>query len=429
MLTVLLASWLATASHAPTLSCSGPHVPPTDFDDRGMPITMEFAVASSPSTTPQAVVERTARDLLVQRLCRLADPKSCAPLAAAAKSWAFTREKDTVCAMAVLRSTDLESWRDQLAPDLHAELRSALAFLVPPTAEAPRGLLSFGKRKKRAAVVVVDRITDVGAPGGLRADWLLGRVRGVLGELDVEMREPPKGWDGVRPPRDVEFLLRGNLVERIDPKKQLPVLEVAFVAVDARGVEKSAHPFVVPAALAPAPPAPVQTPPPTAGLSLHVETRAGGNLCPGDFTQLHVTNETDDALYVRVVNLDQAGEALVIFPSADGNDELVGAHQTVSLSPDGFTVEGEPGGRERYVAIASRTLDGLGRFRDIRGACRFPTDDARKLGNGARIEGAFRATTGFTLLDDVRCKKVLPLPDKALAAQALSELPWCPALD
>ena len=430
MLAALFFSLLAAPSTAPSLTCGGPYVPPTDFDERGRPIVMEFAVASGSSTTPQAEVERTARDLLVQRLCRLADAKSCAPLTAAAMPYAFARDKSGVCAMAVLRSTDLEKWRDGLAPDLTARLRTSLAFLVPPTSERPRGILPFSKpRKRAAAIVVVDRINDLGAPGGIRADWLLGRVRGVLADLDVEMREPPRGWDGARPPRDVEFVLRGSLVERVDPVQQLPVIEVSFVAVDGRGVSRPSLPFTIPAALAPAAPAPVQTPPPTAGLSIHVETRAGGSLCPGDFTQLHVTNESDDPLYVRVVNLDQAGEALVIFPPAEGRDELIGPHQGVALSADGFTVEGTAGGRERYVAIASRTLEGLGIFRDIRGTCRFKPGDARSLNGGSRIDGAYRATAGFTLLDDVRCKKVLPLPDKDLAAQALDQLPWCAPLE
>jgi hypothetical protein len=427
MLTALFLSLLAAPS--PSFRCAGPYVPPTDFDERGRPITMEFAVASDSATTPQADVERQARELLVNRLCRLADAKSCAPLMAAAMPHAFAREPNGVCAMAVLRTTDLEKWRDGLAPDLTTRLRTSLSFLVPPAPEKPRGLMPSAKAKKRVAVVVVDRINDLGAPGGIRADWLLGRVRAVLADLDVELREPPRGWDGSRPPRDVEFVLRGSLVERVDPVQQIPVIEVSFVAVDSRGVSRASSPFVIPAALAPAPPAPVHTPPPTTGLSVHVETRAGGNLCPGDYTQLHVTNETDEPLYVRVVNLDQAGEAIVIFPPAEGRDELVGARQSVALSPDGFTVEGAAGGRERYIAIASRTLEGLGLFRDIRGVCRFHPADARALNGGARVEAAYRATAGFTLLDDVRCKKILPLPDKKLAATALDQLPWCAPLE
>jgi len=419
---------LSLLSAPPVFTCAGPYVPPTDFDDRGTPITLEFAVATAPSSTPRANVERAARELLVQRLCRLADPSSCAPLAVAAKNWAFAQDKTTTCAMAVLRATDLESWRDQLAPDLTAELCAALAFLVPPPASTPHGPLPL-PRKKRAAVVVLDRVTDAGAPGGLRADWLLGRVRAVLADLDVEMREPPRGWDGAKLPREVEFLLRGSIVERVDPRKQLPVLEIAFVAVDERGVARSSRPFTVPAALAPAAPTTVSLPPPTAGLSLHVETRPGGNLCPGDYTQITVSNETDEALYVRVLNLDQAGEALMIFPPEQGRDELVPARTTVSLSAEGFTVEGLPGGRERYVAIAARTPEGLGRFRDIRGTCRFQPADARTLNAGARIEAAFRAATGFTLLDDVRCKKVLPLPDAQLTATALDQLPRCARLE
>ena len=47
---------------------------------------------------------------------------------------------------------------------------------------------------------------------------------------------------------------------------------------------------------------------------------------------------------------------------------------------------------------------------------------------GAEVEGVETAP-GFTLLDDVRCKKAIPLPDPKLVAQALGEIPFCKPLD
>lgn len=418
-------------SAAPAFSCTGPWVPPTDFDNvRGLPVELEFAVASAAPTTPPEYVEEQARRQLVNKLCRLAEPASCGLLAEKVKLWEAKTEKDKRCAMAVVSSADLEYWRTALAPDLDAELKKALKPLMPALDELPqKKALLTGKVKPRTVMVIVGGVHDNGAPGGLRAEWLLGRVRGVFTDMGVVMREPPRGWNGSRLPKDVELLVRGALVERVDPKRQLPVLEATFSAVDGKGVVRTARPFTMPAALAPQPPRPVTTPPPLTGLALHAETRRGGNLCPGDYTQLHVTNESDEELYVRVFNIDDNGEVLLLFPSETRPDDRLPAGKSVTLSSDGFTVEGGPGGRERYVALAARGPEGLGRFKDMRGTCRFQPTDARQLANGKKLEAAYRATAGFTLLDDVRCGKVIPLPDKQLQVGLLAELPWCPPLE
>ena len=78
---------------------------------------------------------------------------------------------------------------------------------------------------------------------------------------------------------------------------------------------------------------------------------------------------------------------------------------------------------------ASSTVSGISVTKEMRGTCRFRPQDAKLLWSGKKLEAAYRATAGFTLLDDVRCKKVIPLPDKALVAQQLSEIPLCPAVD
>jgi len=170
-------------------------------------------------------------------------------------------------------------------------------------------------------------------------------------------------------------------------------------------------------------------PPPPVGLSLHVESSRGGSLCPGDYTQLHLTNETAEPLYVRVFNLDANGEVLVLFPNELMPDEPVPAGKTIALSPDGFTVDGAAHGRERYVAVGARSREALTRFRDVRGTCRFAPGDAKFLAGAQAIDATFRASSGFTLLDDVRCKKAIPLPDPQLVAQALDEIPFCKPLD
>lgn len=440
MLSAAVASLFLSLPGATTgFTCNGPYVPPTDFDASGNPITLEYAVGHAPKTAPVGVAEDRAKELLMQRLCSLSERSSCAPLEAKLKIWSTAEQGNDRCAMAVLRAPDVEAWRQLLAPDLDADLREVLAALIPPPPPPPVEIVKKKPggiappapppKKKRAAVVVLGTVEDNGAPGGLRANWLLSHVRAALTELEVEMREAPKGWDGVRPPRDVELVIRGELIERVDPKKQLSVVDATFRSVDARGVQRAAKPISVPAAIAPLPPKLVDPPPVTQGLSVFAENREGGNLCPGDYTQVHVTNEIGDDLYVRVLDIDSDGEVLLLFPNETRMDDRVPGGKTISLSDDGFTVEGAPGGRERYLALASRTPDGLGAFQGMRGTCRFKPEDANRIIKGDRLGAiAFRAQGGFTFLDDVRCKKLLPIPDKALVAGALAQLPWCPPL-
>jgi len=430
---LVVAAVVAAAGGPPPLRCGGPYVPPTDYDQAGRPVTLEFAVASSGPGTARDVVGAEAQRSLVSRLCRLADPAFCSPLAARAKVWSFGEDARGVCAMAVISSVDLEAWRTMLAPDLDRELKGALSRVFPDRGDERKSVLGFGGRKKKAtAVVVLDRIDDNGTAGGVRADWLLGRVRAALTDLDIDMMEPPKGWTGRLfggLAKEAEYTLRGTLVETMDPKTQLPVLDVTFLVTDRKGFGRSSVPFQIPAALAPLPPSKVPPPPPPVGLSLHVESSRGGSLCPGDYTQLHLTNETEEPLFVRVFNLDANGEALVLFPNELMPDEPIPAGKTIALSPDGFTIDGAANGRERYIAIGARSREALTRFRDVRGTCRFSPGDAKYLASAQSIDATFRAAAGFTLLDDVRCKKAIPLPDPKLVAQALGEIPFCKPLD
>ena len=224
----VVAAVVVAAGGPPPLRCGGPYVPPTDYDQGGRPVTLEFAVASSAPGTPRDLVGAEAQRSLVSRLCRLADPAFCGPLAARAKVWSVGEDARSVCAMAVISSADLDR-----------ELKGALARVFPDRHAGERkSVLGFGGRKKAMAVVILDRIDDNGTAGGVRADWLLGRVRAALTDLDIDMMEPPKGWTGRLfggLAKEAEYTLRGTLVETVDPKTQLPMLEVTFLVTDRKG--------------------------------------------------------------------------------------------------------------------------------------------------------------------------------------------------
>lgn len=430
MLSLVVLLSMSTAAAAP-FTCSGPYVPPTDFDPTtGRPVILEFAVYTGAKSSPVEVVKTHAQDALVNRLCR-ADPSTCALLREKVKVWNHKVEGENQCVMAVVSADDLEMWRRALDPNLDDELKKALEPLLNTLDQAQpvKKSLLTGKVKKRSVVVVLAGVDDRGMPGGLRADWLLTRVKAVLTSINVDMKDPPKGWNGARPPKNVELIIKGQLIDRVDPKKQVPVLETTFSTIDADGRIRTGRPFTIPAALAPAPPRAVTAPPPMAGLAIHVEAPRGGSLCPGDYTQIHVRNEAPEELYVRVFNIDDDGEVLLLFPSETRADDRIPPNKSVSLSADGFTVDGAQGAREQYVAIAARGPEGLGKFRDMRGTCRFSKQDAKALRDATRIEAPYRVATGFTLLDDVRCGKLIPLPDAKLKAQALDDIPLCPSME
>jgi hypothetical protein len=403
---------LMSAAPPAALSCAGPFVPPNDYDLKGNPIQMEFAVAVQKAGTPVDGLDAAARSLLIKRLCRL-DDSACATLAAKAKVWQRGQSKDQQCAMAVIGAPDIEAWRNQLAPDLNAAINTALKSLLPDA----------GGKKERAIVMLGD-VNDMGAPGGVRATWLVQRLKAGLTALAIDGRDPPKGFNG-HLPRDVQYLLRASMIERVDPRNQLPVVEMTLSVQNSAGNERTAAPFAVPAALAPNAPRAVEAAGPAIGLQLHVDTRSGGSLCPGDFTQIHVTNETADPMYVRVFNVDDNGEVLVLFPNETIADDAIPAGKTIALQPDGFSIDGSANGRERYIVIGAKDPGGLGAFQAAQGTCRYPTAEAKRLASGTTIRGPYRATTGFTLLDDVRCQKVIATPDPRLVKQALDTLPLC----
>jgi hypothetical protein len=407
--------WLAAL---PPLSCGGPYVPPTDFDDRGNPLQMEYAVAQQSAGSGLDALGEKAKHLLVTRLCSYADRSTCAPLAAATKLWSTGKTNGVECAMAVLPSRAVEQWRNQLAPDIEADIRAAVVRLIPPT-----GAKEFGKKK---AVIVLGNVVDMGAPGGVRADWLLNRVRATLTDIGIDVREAPSPWNGQRPPPGIQYVLVGTLTERVDAKRQLPVIEVTFAVIDAGNNRKTAPGFTIPAALAPMPPKAVPPPPPPQiGLQLHVETRAGGSLCPGDYTQLHIANETADPMFVRVFNIDDNGEVLVLFPNEGRADDVVPGGKSVTLSADGFTIDGAAHGRERYIAIGAKSPEELGRFQKTIGTCRYAAAEAAKLRDGSALQAPYKTATGFSVLDDVRCKKPIALPDRALVQASLAQVPLC----
>lgn len=406
---VLALALFTAVANPTTLDCRNP-VPPTDFDVNGRPLACEQQTVSDALSVPLEQLKRRARDGLVARLCKL-EPVQCASLAAKIKEGPTGTAPGEQCAQAVVCEQDLEAWRRTLAPNLDAELKATAARL------------SSGAR-----LVVVRGIEDNGTNGGPRATWLLNRMQAALSSAGVQVVDPPKSWNGARPVAPAERLLRCEVVDVVDPVKQLPFVEATWKS-SADGIAWTAEPPLrFPAVLAPAPPRRTGTVVERGDdVVLHVATRDDGSLCDGDRTQLRLTNRGSTALHMRVLNIDAQGHVLVLFPNDQRPDGRVAAGRTLALADDDFEVDGHAGDRERYVVLAAPDVAGLGRFGRVKNtdvpACRLSAAEARRVAAGDGLDAAQIAETGFTIVDDGACHQ-RPTPP-GIAAD-VDQLPVCP---
>ena len=99
--------------------------------------------------------------------------------------------------MAVIRADEVEAWRRSLAPSLEVTLKELAAKLTVG-----------------AKAVVISRIDDGGSPGGARASWFLNHFAAALTAAGVGVVEPPATWNGSRPVRPADRMLRCELVQR-----------------------------------------------------------------------------------------------------------------------------------------------------------------------------------------------------------------------
>jgi hypothetical protein len=408
----LLCAWLVVGDNPRTLDCRHP-VPPQDYAGDRV-IAFEQATATGAPSTPADALRKQAREALLQRLCTL-DSASCAPLAAQVKDWAMGSAPGVVCAQAVVSVDAIARWRAEMAPSsFDGELRG-LATRLAATTKA----------------VVIRGVEDGGTRGGARAAWLVNRMQAALSGAGVTIVEPPATWNGARPVKPAERLVRAELVDRVDPVRQLPVVEVLWKSSPDGVVWQAEPPFVFPAAMAP--PAPRRTAAVVDrgdGVVVHVDARSDGSLCSGDRTQVFVSKRTPQALHARVLNIDSAGHVLVLFPSDQRPDDALPAGATITLGDDPFEIAGVPGDRERYVVVAAADRAGLGRLGRITNArqpaCRLSDAEASRWARSEAFDAPLVADTGFTVVDDGACRQ-RPRPfDPAEVARAVAQLPVCP---
>lgn len=393
---------------AAALDCDASfHVPPTDFD-AGTPLHYENEVAIEPAGTPLSEVESRARSALVAKLCRAESREACGALLAGSKILLRGTGRSTVCAMAGILARDVDAWRASQVPHLREHLLVALGEILP--------------RKKRVAV---DKIGDSGAAGGLRAEWLKGQIEAALSTYGAAVVDVDPRWSGRGTPKGADRVLRAQIVQRLDPVKQIPIIEVQLSAADGAPffTRKTATPFEVSAGALPRGPVAVGDIQGRGDVTVHIKTRPDGNLCFGDRSTVYVTNGGTDPLHARVFNLDADGNAIQLFPNADGKTDTLPPGKTISVAD--VEVQGDADSTERYVVVAAPTVGELGRYATASNDyCRLKKPDARAAAQGVGFTQAHVGLDSFRVLEASRCdgkagQKI------AGAAESLEALPFC----
>ncbi len=403
-------AWLAGAPTSLSMDCDAPlHVPPTDFEG-GVPLHYENEVAIEPTGTPMADVEARARGALIAKLCRaeLHDGDACGALRSASTILLRGSGRSTVCAMAGVLTRDVDRWRASQVPRLREHLLAALAEILP--------------KKKRVAV---DKIVDSGAAGGQRAAWLKGQLEAALAAYGATVVDVDPRWSGRGVPKGADRVLRGQILQRIDPVKQQPIIEVQLTAYDGTLIvtKKPAAPFEVPAAALPRGPTAVGEISGRGDVTVHIKTRADGNLCFGDRSTVFVTNGGGAPLHARVFNLDADGNALQLFPNADLKTDVLPPGKSIAVAD--VEVQGDPDSTERYVVVAAPTVGELGQYATTSGDyCKLKKAEAKAAALGQGFTQPHVAHDSFRVLPASRCdgragKKIEG------TAESLDALPYC----
>jgi len=373
----------------------------------------------------RALASKDAKDALKQRFC--AGQMLCDFLEQRITVIKTGANERDVCAMAFLPQRFLDEWRTRTEGRIDEALDVAAKDLVV-------GLRAEMKPGAAPGTVIIDRVQDLGVPGGPRADWLLARMEQALQKASMRLGVAPRSWAGELPVSGVDMVVRGSVTERSDAG--VLVLEANWEGYTRSGHRVRGRPVVFPAAASPhvvKPAPPLSRTNDAASLSLRVETmasganggRASGSLCPGERAQLWLNLAR--ASHVRVLNLYGNGEGMLIFPNADHPSGALGVGSAALGGKDGF--EAIPSGTadfERYLVVAADTESDLGELAGLTKTCTFKPSSVRRLESGEGLPPKARVVwTGYRIASGAECG---PAPSAARIAameRAIASLPKC----
>ncbi|MCB9544482.1 MAG: hypothetical protein H6706_01145 [Myxococcales bacterium] len=381
--------------------CTGNIVPPAGY------ITATGLAAAGPDGLASA--QRAALENLRGKVC---GGSACGALASELKVWRTGASASQACAMATVNRKAVDAWR----------AGNDTSSLDDQLAAAARELTAGIKRKQPN--IFVARIVDGGASGGPRARWLLPRLRRAFtaaGAVPVSW----EGWSGKDIPKGVDGVVEASLTARVE--KGEPVLELAVEMMHRAGAatgRRAAGSILFPAAVAPAGGPALPPLPSDPGLVLRFESGEGGVLCAGARTRLVLSS--DQAAHVRVFSLYGDGEALLIHPSAPG-DDAIGAGKTITIGgSEGFEALPVPGADvERVLVVAAANEAGLGDLAGYRTTCRLPAGVAGRLHRFEGLPPKSRASAdGYRIVEGDGCPSLDPAARDRIRA-ALAEVPTC----
>lgn len=379
-------------------ACSGELVPPTGYHQ-------ETAYEPLSTVNAQDVAVERARTRLRDRLCQ---GFRCEQVDGLVQTWRVAEDGKQACVMAVAS-------RQRVAA-LYTEPRQELERAL----EAMAGEIARSAGGAAGPVIVIDGITDNGVKGGQRAEWFHGLVLSALGKTSARTISTPDRWSGLGMPEGVDGVIESQII--VLPGQEA-MLEVSL-RVTLGDVVRGLGSVQFPQAIAPAMDTETYLPPLPRGtgkIALHMDTRPGGALCHGQKTELWL--EASEPLYVRIINLYGKGDgALVIYSTGE---ETLPVHRPISLGAF-QAIKATEVPVERFLVIASPTLEGLERFAELGEACRLPGTMAAQLNQGRTLPVGtldYLASTDYRLMGGEECREYSSVPEGDLSA--ISQLPSC----
>lgn len=378
--------------------CLGDRVPPSNYKQA-------TAFVSASTANAADVAARKAKADLRDRICQ---GYRCHVIEPKISLWNTQADAAQVCAMAVVKATEVQAFLDEPRIELDREITRSGAELVE----------KLGKEGVSPRIGI-DNVRDIGVDGGPRAEWLIDKMKGALLEGGAVVARLPNDWSGLGVPKDVDAVVRGR-VTRLHGQEAM--LEVTW-SLDVANATAATSSVQFPELIGPVVDADTMMPDiddTTRDLSLRFASRPGGGLCAGQRTELFL--ESSRPLHTRVINLFGTGDQALLIHASDGKMEAKAAKSLGKFKVVPFE---ETTPVERFLVIGADEPSGLGKFEAVPIPCRIPSDAARELSRGRGIPPAATdnvTTRSYRILDGEDCADFSADPQ---SVDKLKSFPMC----
>ncbi len=366
--------------------CLGDIVPP-----RGAAGRAYFPATAVSQTAPFEELDRRARQQILDDVCIENVP--CDTIEREVQIWERHEGAGYRCVMAIIDRQTRDEWI--------REVESSLPDRLVDRGQDVIGTLR-GIAENDSPRVTIAEITDRGAPGGPRAEWLHRSIERALHQMDVHVIARRPDWSGYGVPDNVDGVIRAEIAALDEEHNPI---EISWKVRSADRILRGES-LVLPDFATPNVDEASHLPRLDINddeVSLLFDSRDGGGLCHGQRTELWL--ETDEDMHVRVFNLYGNRSGHAIFPAIPGDDDLVRSGVPVSLGQFRAMRHGDIGA-ERFLVIASPNPESLDRYSSIDRFCRLPSSLAHSLQHGQDLPNSgdvYFHETGFRLMDGEEC--------------------------